>query len=57
MTDPKPPPAPLTYQEEALQLLKEWQADVAADRGVHATEANAAELYLINNVINQLEAI
>lgn len=48
---------PLTYKQEALLALKDWQADVAADRGVNPTEASASLLYQINNVINQLEAI
>lgn len=57
MTEPTATSAVLSYKDEALQVLKEWQAEVATDRGVNATEANAAELYQINNVINMLEAI
>lgn len=57
VTEPTTTSAVLSYKDEALQVLKEWQAEVATDRGVNATEANAAELYQINNVINMLEAI
>lgn len=59
MSEPVPnaPKAAMSYKQEALLALQDWQAEVAADRGVNATEANAAELYAINNVINQLEAI
>jgi hypothetical protein len=56
MTDTEPSP-PLTYKQEALLALKDWQAEVAADRGVNPTEATGAILYQINNVINALEAI
>jgi len=56
MSEPVPAPV-LTYKAEALIILREWQAEVAADRGIHPTEANAAELYAINNVINTLDVI
>ena len=57
MTEPTPPAVPLTYKQEAMLALKDWQADIATDRGVNPTEANGALLYQINNVINALEAI
>lgn len=60
MTEPTPPPAPtapLTYKQEALLALKDWQTEVATDRVVNPTESSGALLYQINNVINALEAI
>jgi hypothetical protein len=57
MTEPAATATPVTYKQEALMALQDWQAEVAADRGVNPTEANATELYQINLVINQLEAI
>lgn len=51
------PAGPLTYKQEALLALNDWQAEVATDRGINPTEASGAMLYQINNVINQLEAI
>lgn len=56
MTDPSPPP-PVTFKSEALDIMKEWQAEVATDRGINPTEANGSELYQIGNVINMLEAM
>lgn len=56
MTDPSPPP-PVTFKSEALDIMKEWQAEVATDRGINPTEQSGTELYQINNVINMLEAI
>lgn len=60
MTGPVPdtsPAAPLTYKQEALLVMRDWQAEVATDRGINPTEASATLQYQINNVINALEAI
>jgi hypothetical protein len=54
---PPPPPPPVTFKSEVLAIMKEWQAEVATDRGINPTEASGSELYQINNVINMLEAI
>jgi hypothetical protein len=57
MSQPLPPGPGLTFQQEALVIMREWQAEVATDRGINPTESSASELYQINNVINALEAI
>lgn len=57
MTSSEPAPPTLTYKEEALVIMREWQADTAQDRSVSPTEDNGATLYRINQVIYMLEAV
>jgi hypothetical protein len=49
-----PPP---NFKEEVLLILSDWQAEVAADRGVNPTEANGAALRSINIAINTIQQI
>lgn len=52
MTAPEQPP---TFRQEALDILAEWQTQIAADRAVNPTEASGAELYNLNKAIVILE--
>jgi len=56
-SDSEPAPPTLTLKEEALVILREWQADVAQDRSVSPTEENGGTLYRINQAIYMLEAV
>jgi len=58
--DPTPPAAPappVTFKSEALDVMREWQAVIAEDRGINPTEANGQEIRDINQIIYLLEAM